>query len=262
MIFFPISVLFMSMTIHSMAYMLLPNNYYVITAKYNYRLNIRNLILLKSKSESNKYDTEVKINKFLGNCRNKLRNDFSELVSNMNFLKLKESINSTSVGMLTAMNSLIKNLNDGKKGGEELNLVAMQFILISFQIFGIPSIFQFLVETASVFLYISGLYLFLSSLWEIRNYLSIFLTPGLNHNLVLTGGPYSIVRHPMYFGISLMSLSSSVLSKNVYKLVASLILIVVFCKSATQEENALKEKYLSEYENYAHDKYKIIPLLD
>ena len=261
---FSISILFMSLTINSMSYTLLTpkHNFYVsLTPMHNYRWNIRNLRLLKCHNDNNKHDADIKINKFLSKCRHWLRHDFSEIVSNVNPLKLKNSISFTSEGMLLGMNSLMKNLNVGKKGYRGEELIAIQFILVLFQIFGLPSFLKLLFVTASFFLYISGLYLFLSSLWDTRSCLSIFLTPGLNHNLIMTG-PYAIIRHPMYLGISLMSLSSSVLSKDVYKLITTLILIVIFYKSASQEEFALREKYLSDYENYAQDKYKIIPLIN
>jgi protein-S-isoprenylcysteine O-methyltransferase Ste14 len=174
--------------------------------------------------------------------------------------QLKNEINNISEGAKVGMNTLQTSLKNGDKGKRGEEFVAIQFILAIFLLFGVPSFIKFLIVFSSFFSYVTGFLIFLSSVWTARNYLSVFVTPNTNHKLLDTG-PYAFLRHPMYFGLTLMNIGSSVLSRDVYKLIISLTLLIVFDNCATQEETILRRIYPSDYSNYAEDKYKIIPLL-
>lgn len=77
---------------------------------------------------------------------------------------------------------------------------------------------------------------------------------------LLTGGPYSIVRHPLYSGFLVLTIGLSILyttAETVFLVILSLVVIFYFIP---REEEQLKEKYGNKYREYMKAvPYRLIP---
>lgn len=214
---------------------------------------------------------------FMSDCKLWFR-DFPGIV--ISFVKKEENINTlvdhVKKGFSAGFKSLMSSFQEGERGYRGEDLVFFEFIVGSLVLFGIPNIIKSAITILSVFLYFLGASILLSSTWQMRNHLSLFLIPPSTerrldydnaslttmhdesvYNGIIRSGPYAFIRHPMYYGISLMCLGSSLISHNVYKLLSSIILIFVFDKSASQEEIHLRRLYPDAYSDYAKNKYKL-----
>jgi len=69
---------------------------------------------------------------------------------------------------------------------------------------------------------------------------------------------YSIVRHPLYSGLIILTLAWALYLISLSHLLCSLILFLLLDRKAAQEEMWLTQKY-PEYENYRHRVKKLIP---
>lgn len=81
-----------------------------------------------------------------------------------------------------------------------------------------------------------------------------FLKEG--HQLI-TGGPYKIVRHPIYLAFLFMLSGTALVMLNKYFFIFVIAFSVVTYLKAKSEEKTLLEKFGSEYENYK----KTVPML-
>jgi protein-S-isoprenylcysteine O-methyltransferase Ste14 len=78
---------------------------------------------------------------------------------------------------------------------------------------------------------------------------------------VVTTGPYSYVRHPMYFGALLFFIGTSLLLGSWWGLAFVLVFIALLCIRIPIEEKTLRAG-LEGYDDYArHVRYRLIPLL-
>ncbi len=89
--------------------------------------------------------------------------------------------------------------------------------------------------------------------------LSTFPRPRDESSLVETG-VFSLVRHPIYTGLSLLALGWSVLWMSVAALVATVILFVFFDAKSRREERWLQEKF-DGYGRYKARVRKLIPFI-
>lgn len=171
-------------------------------------------------------------------------------------------------GAVAGFRSLLSSFQEGERGYRGEDLVFFEFVVGSVVLLGLPNIIKSAITVTSAILYLLGILILLSSMWQMRYHLSFFLTPSstarktttrdeLVFQDVIQSGPYSFIRHPMYYGISLMCLGSSLISRDVYKFLASVIIIVLFDKSASQEEIYLRRLYPNTYSEYAKNKYKL-----
>ena len=80
------------------------------------------------------------------------------------------------------------------------------------------------------------------------------------HKLI-TNGPYRIIRHPMYLGVILFSLSIPIILGSLYGFVTILALIPMLLYRVRIEEKALVSKFGQEYLEYAHKTKKLIPYI-
>jgi protein-S-isoprenylcysteine O-methyltransferase Ste14 len=79
-----------------------------------------------------------------------------------------------------------------------------------------------------------------------------------DHELI-TRGPYALVRHPIYTGILLMALGTTIDSGQVLALVIFVLLIVGLCNKFKQEERVMTEHFAEKYTNYKKRVKAIIP---
>jgi protein-S-isoprenylcysteine O-methyltransferase Ste14 len=76
---------------------------------------------------------------------------------------------------------------------------------------------------------------------------------------VITTGPYDIVRHPMYAGISLMYIASPVALGSFWALIPAVFIVPLLVARLRNEEQVLRRD-LPGYEEYTHKvKYRLLP---
>nr|WP_315147284.1 methyltransferase [uncultured Flavobacterium sp.] len=94
---------------------------------------------------------------------------------------------------------------------------------------------------------------------KLNKNLSPFPTPKNNVTL-LENGLYKYARHPIYTGIILLVIGFSVYQNSWYKLLISLLLIILFYLKSTYEEERLEQKF-PDYKNYKTKTRRFFPLI-
>jgi protein-S-isoprenylcysteine O-methyltransferase Ste14 len=95
--------------------------------------------------------------------------------------------------------------------------IAAAFGMFAFIVSGVPPVLSMLVHTAAIPGVVYGAYLIGASIWSLKEHNSPYATPSVNNKLI-TDGPFAQVRHPMYGGLILCSMSLAILSRSVEKL--------------------------------------------
>jgi len=95
---------------------------------------------------------------------------------------------------------------------------------------------------------IFGIGLALFTLFQLRNMLSVFPTP-VDSGKLITSGAFSISRHPIYTSIVLCAFSFGIFSESEFKLIITVLLLILFYFKSNYEERLLLLKY-PEYEYY------------
>jgi protein-S-isoprenylcysteine O-methyltransferase Ste14 len=140
-----------------------------------------------------------------------------------------------------------------------LIIILLGFLLL--RIFGTSSldVHNLVLEVVGVILFLSGLGL---AVWA-RIYLGrnwgMPMTQKGEPELV-TSGPYHLVRHPIYSGI-LLALVGTSLATNIYWLIAVGFLGAYFLYSATVEEKILTTSFPNSYPSYRTKTKMLIPFL-
>ncbi len=82
-------------------------------------------------------------------------------------------------------------------------------------------------------------------------------------HIIISKGPYALVRHPSYLGAYILYLSAAVFLHAWYAalIAATLLLPFAFLRRIHFEENRLLEEFGEDYEDYRKRTYKIIPFL-
>ena len=73
-------------------------------------------------------------------------------------------------------------------------------------------------------------------------------------------GLYKLVRHPIYFGVILVSFGWAGIEQTIYTLVLAFIVLIFFDLKSRQEERWLTQKF-SEYDVYKQNTKKLIPYI-
>lgn len=150
----------------------------------------------------------------------------------------------------------------GNRGEKVVLAATILGLLITFGVGNrlLAALISFFISCAAFLMLISGFAIFGNAIWETKDYLSILLTPSAN-NKVVTSGVYQLVRHPMYCGVIMMAFGWSILQKQIFKIVLSMVLFIVLNFAAEKEEEYMERKHPSAYEIYASSKRAIIPFL-
>jgi protein-S-isoprenylcysteine O-methyltransferase Ste14 len=78
---------------------------------------------------------------------------------------------------------------------------------------------------------------------------------------LVRNGPYGIVRHPIYAGITLGMLGSAMAENNIIGLIAVFFVLLFSYSRITYEEKFMKEKFGKEWEDYAKTVKEFVPWL-
>ncbi len=81
-----------------------------------------------------------------------------------------------------------------------------------------------------------------------------------DHQLV-RGGPYAIVRHPIYSGFMLATLGTAIADGEVAGLVSTAMIVIAWGYKARVEEAFMIEQFGAEYLQYRRDVKGLIPLV-
>ena len=81
-----------------------------------------------------------------------------------------------------------------------------------------------------------------------------------NHKLV-KGGPYKIVRHPVYLGVLVMMTGTSIIIGNIFGFVWVLFCFFGLFRKSKQEEELLVKEFEGAYEQYKKETKMIIPFV-
>ena len=80
-------------------------------------------------------------------------------------------------------------------------------------------------------------------------------------NTLIQSGPYKIIRHPIYSGVLVMMLGSSVIIGNVFDFVWVLFCLFGLLRKSKQEETLLKNEFGEAYIEYSKQTKMIIPYI-
>jgi protein-S-isoprenylcysteine O-methyltransferase Ste14 len=92
-----------------------------------------------------------------------------------------------------------------------------------------------------------------------RNW-SATVTVKQDHQLI-RGGPYAIVRHPLYSGLLLAFLGTSIAFRDVRGLVATLLLLAAWRMKLRLEESFMTEQFGDQYAQYKREVKGLIPFV-
>ena len=116
------------------------------------------------------------------------------------------------------------------------------------------------VGIAGVALFIAG-----TGLYEVaRRTLGKFFSEAvriLPEHKLITRGPYSLIRHPIYLGEILFAFSIPMIANSLYGFVIMLVIIPILLYRISIEEKVLVSKFGQEYLEYAHKTKKFIPYI-
>jgi protein-S-isoprenylcysteine O-methyltransferase Ste14 len=81
-----------------------------------------------------------------------------------------------------------------------------------------------------------------------------------NHQLI-RGGPYAIVRHPIYSGFMLATFGTAVAQGEVAGLVSTALIVIAWGYKSRVEETFMIQQFGEQYEQYRRDVKGLIPLV-
>lgn len=140
-----------------------------------------------------------------------------------------------------------------------LNLYFLAFIIPGFDFRFHWSLVPTWLVVAGNALVFSG-YLLILLVFKENSYASTVIQVEEEQRVIATG-PYAIVRHPMYSGMLLMSLCSSLALGSYWAVIPSLLIIPLLILRIRNEEDVLRKK-LAGYRDYClKTRYRLIPFI-
>ena len=142
---------------------------------------------------------------------------------------------------------------------KDIILVSIQFVL--FLIFTIDFNWSLRFfhgfKIMGLLMSMAGIIIIVLALLQLNRNISPFPTPK-NNAVLLQNGLFKLVRHPIYCGIILLFIGYSLYQNSIFKLIISLLLMILFYYKTQYEEQQLLRKF-PEYESYKSNTGKFFP---
>jgi protein-S-isoprenylcysteine O-methyltransferase Ste14 len=153
---------------------------------------------------------------------------------------------------------------NSKQSRGELYVLAQAILLIALffgpkDVFGLPDKLNQTLWWIGQILFYSGIVIAIWAAILLGPNLTPLPKPKPSGQLIQTG-LYRLVRHPIYFGVILVSFGWVGIEQTIYTLVLAFILLIFFDLKSRQEERWLTQKF-SEYAEYKITTKKLIPFL-
>ena len=142
---------------------------------------------------------------------------------------------------------------------KDLLLVSIQlllFIVYSIDFDWTLGCFYWL-KIAGLTIAILGLLVVILAILQLNKNLSPFPTPKDN-SVLLQNGLFKLVRHPIYSGLIFLFFGYSIYKDSVYKLIITLLLLILFHYKTQYEEQQLQNKF-PDYKTYKSKTGKFFP---
>lgn len=136
----------------------------------------------------------------------------------------------------------------------QFSLFAIFWLDPEFKYFNFPSVLQY----PGLLMSLTGLVICGVSILQLNKNLTAFPTPKENARLY-SGGMYQYIRHPIYTGVIMIFAGLSLYLGSVFKLLITLMLIILFYFKAAYEEEQLSKKF-PEFEQYKSKTGKFLPV--
>ena len=128
--------------------------------------------------------------------------------------------------LLSILRGLVRNIRHGEVGHRGEEWFAGQVLLVYAVLFGRYPVIETLMKVVGCVSSLFGLYSIFRGIFDLGPLLSPFITPA-EHSVVRKEGVYSLVRHPIYGGLSLFVSGLSLFQTNLSKLFLSFTLIML-----------------------------------
>lgn len=144
--------------------------------------------------------------------------------------------------------------------------VFIQFILLTavlaaamYEKYELNRPFEQLVQFSGIILLSAGCLVFLLSIFQFGEFYTPSPVPREHYKLI-TGGIYSLIRHPAYLSVLLIFSGIIVFLQSYYSLSLMLVVFLFFVIKIRFEEGQLKLKF-SEYESYSKSTKRLLPFI-
>ena len=159
---------------------------------------------------------------------------------------------------------LLRRTNIKQKGTQKKAPAFFKLYYLGFILPGIDFRFNWSKEPVQLIIIsniiVFGAYIFIFFVFRENTYASTVIQVE-NEQHVITTGPYSIVRHPMYLGLVIMSLFIPLALGSYFSIIPMLFIIPVIIIRIKNEEEVLLKK-LKGYKEYCiKTPYRLIPLI-
>ena len=153
---------------------------------------------------------------------------------------------------------------NSKSSRGELYVLVQAILLIALffgpkDVFGLPDKLNQTLWWIGQILFYSGIVIAIWAAILLGPNLTPLPKPKPSGQLIQTG-LYRLVRHPIYFGVILVSFGWAGIEQTLYTLVLATILLIFFDLKSRQEERWLTQKF-SEYDVYKQNTKKLIPYI-
>ena len=153
---------------------------------------------------------------------------------------------------------------NSKSSRGELYVLVQAILLIAFffgpkDVFGLPDKLNQTLWWIGQILFYSGIVIAIWAAILLGPNLTPLPKPKPSGQLIQTG-LYKLVRHPIYFGVILVSFGWAGIEQTIYTLVLAFIVLIFFDLKSRQEERWLTQKF-SEYAEYKMTTKKLIPFV-
>jgi protein-S-isoprenylcysteine O-methyltransferase Ste14 len=114
---------------------------------------------------------------------------------------------------------------------------------------------------AGIILYLLSCIFTIWPIWENKYFEETSRIQNNRNQTVITSGPYRIIRHPGYSGITIWAIASYLMFGTFAVGVVSFIIVVIICIRTYMEDKMLKNELVGYLEYSRNVKYRLIPFI-